>query len=207
MRNRRQSSTSLQLWKMPGAKRALTACRTRRPDRLRSDVSGDFHAQFVTVVDGTPVLRKVDLHLITPLFVLFVFNILDRSNIANAKLGGLKEDLGLTDTQYQTAVAVMVRGSKMAAGTHTLNVPVCWLPRWPDSVQYRAHSPEAFVLSAGCDIHLGWHLSVLCCTKELHRHPDCTRLSWTGRKPILSWSTVGAVPPSVRQQQANFEPD
>lgn len=54
------------------------------------------------------VLRKIDFHLITPLFVLFVFNILDRSNIANAKLGGLKDDLGLTDTQYQTAVAVMV---------------------------------------------------------------------------------------------------
>jgi hypothetical protein len=56
-----------------------------------------------------PVLRKVDLHLIAALFGLFIFNILDRSNIANARLGGLQSDLHLSDTQYQTAVSIMVR--------------------------------------------------------------------------------------------------
>ncbi|KAK4496249.1 hypothetical protein PRZ48_012229 [Zasmidium cellare] len=56
------------------------------------------------------LLRKIDLHLIVPLFFLFCMNILDRSNVSNAKLGGLKEDLGLTETQYQTAVAVMFAG-------------------------------------------------------------------------------------------------
>ena len=55
------------------------------------------------------VVRKIDFHLIPALFLLFIFNILDRSNIANARLGGLQEDLGLSDTQYQTAVAIMVR--------------------------------------------------------------------------------------------------
>ncbi|GLA92147.1 hypothetical protein AtubIFM57143_006810 [Aspergillus tubingensis] len=54
------------------------------------------------------LVRKIDLHLISSLFLLFIFNILDRSNIANARLGGLQEDLGLSDTQYQTAVAIMV---------------------------------------------------------------------------------------------------
>lgn len=54
------------------------------------------------------VVRKIDLHLISSLFLLFIFNILDRSNIANARLGGLQEDLNLSDTQYQTAVAIMV---------------------------------------------------------------------------------------------------
>ena len=54
------------------------------------------------------VVRKIDLHLISALFLLFIFNILDRSNIANARLGGMQEDLGLSDTQYQTAVAIMV---------------------------------------------------------------------------------------------------
>jgi hypothetical protein len=51
---------------------------------------------------------KVDLHLISSLCLLFIFNILDRSNIANARLGGMEDDLGLSDTQYQTAVAIMV---------------------------------------------------------------------------------------------------
>jgi hypothetical protein len=54
------------------------------------------------------VVRKIDFHLISALFLLFIFNILDRSNIANARLGGMQTDLGLNDTQYQTTVAVMV---------------------------------------------------------------------------------------------------
>ncbi|KAE8361147.1 major facilitator superfamily domain-containing protein [Aspergillus caelatus] len=56
------------------------------------------------------LVRKIDLHLIPALFLLFIFNILDRSNIANARLGGLQEDLGLSDNQYQTAVALMFVG-------------------------------------------------------------------------------------------------
>ncbi|PLB52342.1 MFS general substrate transporter [Aspergillus steynii IBT 23096] len=56
------------------------------------------------------LVRKIDLHLISSLFLLFIFNILDRSNIANARLGGMQEDLGLSDTQYQTAVAIMFVG-------------------------------------------------------------------------------------------------
>ena len=50
------------------------------------------------------MVRKIDPHLITSLFGIFVFNILDRSNIASARLGGLQTDLNLTDAQYQTAV-------------------------------------------------------------------------------------------------------
>ncbi|KAL1873601.1 hypothetical protein VTK73DRAFT_843 [Phialemonium thermophilum] len=56
------------------------------------------------------LVRKIDWHLISALFLLFIFNILDRSNIANARLGGLQTDLDLSDTKYQTAVAVMFVG-------------------------------------------------------------------------------------------------
>ncbi|KAK4610140.1 hypothetical protein CLAFUW4_13954 [Fulvia fulva] len=52
------------------------------------------------------VLRKLDLHLFLPLLVLFIFDILDRTNTAISKLGGLTVDLNLTGVQYQTAVAV-----------------------------------------------------------------------------------------------------
>ncbi|KAL4994233.1 MFS general substrate transporter [Aspergillus recurvatus] len=43
------------------------------------------------------LVRKIDLHLISSLFLLFIFNILDH-------------DLHLTDTQYQAAVAIMLLG-------------------------------------------------------------------------------------------------
>ncbi|KAJ5664679.1 MFS general substrate transporter [Penicillium macrosclerotiorum] len=56
------------------------------------------------------LVRKIDLHLISSLCLLFIFNILDRSNISNARLGGMQSDLGLSDTQYQTAVAIMFAG-------------------------------------------------------------------------------------------------
>jgi hypothetical protein len=60
------------------------------------------------------VVRKIDLHLVASLCLLFIFNILDRSNIANARLGGMQTDLGLSDTQYQTAVAIMVSEADLA---------------------------------------------------------------------------------------------
>lgn len=82
------------------------------------------------------VVRKIDLHLIPALFLLFIFNILDRSNIANARLGGLQEDLGLSDTQYQTAVALMVRVDTNSVFYSRLTRPTCpvrWISPWPSS--------------------------------------------------------------------------
>ncbi|MCJ1295083.1 hypothetical protein MMC34_006644 [Xylographa carneopallida] len=56
------------------------------------------------------LIRKVDLYFIASLFDLFIFNILDRANIASARLGGIQEDLDLSDTQYQTAVSILFIG-------------------------------------------------------------------------------------------------
>jgi MFS family permease len=61
---------------------------------------------FLTII----VLRKVDLHLIVSLFGLFIFNILDRSNIASARLGGMQTVLHLNESQYQTAVSILFIG-------------------------------------------------------------------------------------------------
>lgn len=52
------------------------------------------------------VLRKLDLRL-APLFAtLYFIAYLDRSNIGNAAVAGLTEDLGLTGSQFSTAVSV-----------------------------------------------------------------------------------------------------
>ena len=52
------------------------------------------------------VLRKLDFRL-APLFaVLYFVAYLDRSNIGNAAIAGLTEELGLSGSQYSTAVSV-----------------------------------------------------------------------------------------------------
>lgn len=51
-------------------------------------------------------LRKLDLRL-APLFaILYFVAYLDRSNIGNAAVAGLTEDLGLSGSQFSTAVSV-----------------------------------------------------------------------------------------------------
>ena len=56
------------------------------------------------------LVRKVDLRTLPILVILFLLNILDRNAIANARLGGLEDTLGITDQEYQTAV-MMVWGT------------------------------------------------------------------------------------------------
>lgn len=52
------------------------------------------------------LLRKIDLHLIPFLALLYLFSFLDRTNIGNARLAGLEADLGLTGLDYNDALAI-----------------------------------------------------------------------------------------------------
>ena len=52
------------------------------------------------------VLRKLDLRLAPMFAVLYFVSYLDRSNIGNAAIAGLKEDLNLSESQFSTAVSV-----------------------------------------------------------------------------------------------------
>ena len=51
------------------------------------------------------VRAKIDKRLMPVLCVLYLFAQLDRSNIGNAKVMGLKGDTGVTDTQYSIVLA------------------------------------------------------------------------------------------------------
>ncbi|KIW10903.1 hypothetical protein PV08_10202 [Exophiala spinifera] len=51
--------------------------------------------------------RKLDLYIIPPTMLLYLFSFLDRVNIGNARLYGLEEDLGMSSTQYSTAVSLL----------------------------------------------------------------------------------------------------
>lgn len=71
------------------------------PEILRSYTPAELDALEKTLV------RKIDLRSLPILIILFLLNILDRNAIANARLGGLEDTLGISDTQYQTAVMIL----------------------------------------------------------------------------------------------------
>lgn len=56
------------------------------------------------------LVQKIDLRLLPMLIIMYLMNYLDRNNIAAARLAGLEDDLGLTGTQYLTAVSILFVG-------------------------------------------------------------------------------------------------
>ncbi|KIW12393.1 hypothetical protein PV08_09670 [Exophiala spinifera] len=57
-------------------------------------------------VSERKLLTKIDLRVIPVLSVLYLLAFLDRTNVANAAIFGLQKDLGLSATQYSTALTV-----------------------------------------------------------------------------------------------------
>ncbi|KAJ9640865.1 hypothetical protein H2204_003154 [Knufia peltigerae] len=61
-------------------------------------------------VEGTEeekkLVRKIDMHLIPILWAMYVFNYLDRTNIGNAKVGGMEEDLKLSSSDYSLVLSI-----------------------------------------------------------------------------------------------------
>ncbi|KAL5512606.1 hypothetical protein ACEPAG_3259 [Sanghuangporus baumii] len=55
----------------------------------------------------TRLLRKLDMRFLPAIFLVYLMNHIDRTTIASARLKGLESDLGLTDIQYDTAVAIL----------------------------------------------------------------------------------------------------
>ncbi|KAI1906011.1 hypothetical protein LOZ12_005886 [Ophidiomyces ophidiicola] len=53
------------------------------------------------------LMRKIDMHIVPFLVVLYLFSFLDRVNIGNARLYGLEKDLGLRGDQFQVAVSIL----------------------------------------------------------------------------------------------------
>ncbi|KAI1340776.1 retrograde regulation protein 2 [Xylariaceae sp. FL0016] len=78
------------------------------------------------------LVKKLDIRLLPIFILLFLLNILDRNAIANARLGGLEDELGLSDVQYQTAVMAVWAGyiSMMIPSNMMLSIfkPSVYLP-------------------------------------------------------------------------------
>ncbi|TLD27582.1 MFS transporter [Venturia nashicola] len=61
------------------------------------------------------LVRKIDSRLLPAAIVMYIMNYLDRNNIAAARIAGpngkgLQDELGLTSTQYQTAISILFVG-------------------------------------------------------------------------------------------------
>lgn len=53
------------------------------------------------------LVRKLDKNIVPIVMITYLLCFLDRTNIGNARLFGLEEDLGLVGNQYQLAVAIL----------------------------------------------------------------------------------------------------
>lgn len=56
------------------------------------------------------LLRKLDFRLLPAVGILYLLSFLDRSNVANARVEGLAEDLGMTGNQYLTGLTLYFVG-------------------------------------------------------------------------------------------------
>lgn len=52
------------------------------------------------------IARKIDYRLLPMLTVLYILSFIDRSNIGNAKVAGMNDELKLTGDQYNMALTV-----------------------------------------------------------------------------------------------------
>jgi hypothetical protein len=58
-------------------------------------------------IDERKVMTKIDLRVIPVLTLLYLLAFLDRVNISNAAIFGLKQDLHLHGTQYNAALVIL----------------------------------------------------------------------------------------------------
>ncbi|KAI0007665.1 major facilitator superfamily domain-containing protein [Xylariaceae sp. FL0662B] len=61
-------------------------------------------------VNEPALLRKLDLRLLPAVGVLYLFSFLDRSNVGNARIEGLLDDVGITGNQYLTGLTLYFVG-------------------------------------------------------------------------------------------------
>ncbi|KAJ9610626.1 hypothetical protein H2200_005403 [Cladophialophora chaetospira] len=69
-------------------------------------------------VEGTPeektLVRKIDSHILPILWAMYVFNYLDRTNIGNAKVEGMEEDLNLSSSDYSLVLSIFFVPSELS---------------------------------------------------------------------------------------------
>lgn len=94
------SETSLE-----AAMAAPSTSRRREAPPLVRDLAPEERARLEKAL-----VTKIDIHLLPMLIIMYLMNYLDRNNIAAARLAGLEDELGLSGTQYLTALSILFVG-------------------------------------------------------------------------------------------------
>ncbi|ORY25829.1 major facilitator superfamily domain-containing protein [Naematelia encephala] len=76
------------------------------------------------------LVRKFDWRITPFMVITFIFNQVDRSIIANARLKGLQADLGMTDVDYATSISILFIGYISMAAPGTLCLHSIKSPKW-----------------------------------------------------------------------------
>ncbi|TWU70487.1 hypothetical protein ED733_000495 [Metarhizium rileyi] len=79
-------------------------CEPETPRSLPSDGTTSRHPSH-SVIEGR-VRRKLDVHVLLLFCFLFLLAFLDRSNIGNARIAGLEDDLDLSSNQYDWLLTI-----------------------------------------------------------------------------------------------------
>ena len=58
-------------------------------------------------INESALIRKIDLRVVPIVCLIYIFAFLDRVNIANAAVYGMKEELGLVGNQYNVALTIL----------------------------------------------------------------------------------------------------
>ncbi|KAH6885643.1 major facilitator superfamily domain-containing protein [Coprinopsis sp. MPI-PUGE-AT-0042] len=86
----------------------------------------------ITEEDRQRVLRKMDWHLLPFISLLYLLSFLDRSNIGNARIAGMADDVGLTGLKYNVVAAVFFVPYALAELPSNLALklfrPSIWIP-------------------------------------------------------------------------------
>ncbi|KAH8427129.1 allantoate permease family MFS transporter [Aspergillus melleus] len=61
-------------------------------------------------INEKALLRKLDIRLLPPLTILYLLSFLDRSNVGNARLEGMGDDISMTGNQYLTGLTLYFIG-------------------------------------------------------------------------------------------------
>ncbi|VUC26109.1 unnamed protein product [Clonostachys rosea] len=73
----------------------------------RASATDGSHEMMIDHQAERNLVRKLDKYIVPTVMLAYLLCFLDRTNIGNARLFGLEQDLGLVGSQYQVAVAIL----------------------------------------------------------------------------------------------------
>ncbi|KAL1411996.1 hypothetical protein Q8F55_002991 [Vanrija albida] len=78
-------------------------------DKLNDDLDGDAPFE-IDPAKERALVRKVDLHMMPMLWLMLLMNYIDRTNIGNAKVGGMAAELHMKSADYSLVLSIFYAG-------------------------------------------------------------------------------------------------